>query len=54
MWSMIAIVLCGWFGLNAAFVAIRLYMTADRATHSGHDFVHYPRLVPRGSYIDAA
>jgi hypothetical protein len=45
MWSWITIVLAGWLGLNAAFVAIRLYITADRGTHAGHDFVRYPRPV---------
>jgi hypothetical protein len=39
MLSTIMIVLAIWFGLNAAFVAIRFYITAER------DFVRYPRTV---------
>jgi hypothetical protein len=41
----IMIALAAWLGLNAAFVAIRLYLTADRASHAEHEFVGYPRLV---------
>jgi hypothetical protein len=45
MSSTIVISLAAWWGLNAAFVAIRLYATADHASRSGRDFVGYPRLV---------
>lgn len=41
----IAILLVAWLGLNAAFVALRLYVTADRLSYAEHDFVGYPRLV---------
>jgi hypothetical protein len=45
MLSTIMIVLAIWLGLNAAFVAIRFYITADQAAHAKHDFVRYPRAV---------
>jgi len=41
----IMIALAAWLGLNAAFVAIRFYLTADRASHVEHEFIRYPKLV---------
>jgi hypothetical protein len=37
MTSTIAILLSAWLGLNAAFVALRLYITADRASNAKQD-----------------
>lgn len=48
MLSTIMIVLTIWLGLNAAFVAIRFYITAERSAHAEHDFVRYPRAVNVG------
>ena len=45
MSSTIIIVLAAWLGLNAAFVAIRIYLTADRTSRAEHDLGRYPRLV---------
>jgi hypothetical protein len=45
MLSTITIMLTIWLGLNAAFAAIRFYVTADQATHAEHDLVRYPRPV---------
>ena len=45
MTSTIAILLALWLGSNAVFVALRLYVTADRAPHAERDFVGYPRVV---------
>jgi hypothetical protein len=45
MLSTIMIALAAWLGLNAAFVAIRFYLTADRTSHAEREFVRYPRLV---------
>jgi hypothetical protein len=45
MLSTITIMLVAWLGLNAAFVAIRFYLAADRSSHGEHDLVRYPRLV---------
>jgi hypothetical protein len=45
MTSMIAILLGLWLGSNALLVALRLYVTADRAPHAERDLVGYPRLV---------
>lgn len=44
MSSTITILLAGWLGLNAAFIAIRFYITADQA-RAEHDLGRYPRLV---------
>ena len=41
----IMILLAAWLGLNAAFVAIRFYITADQASHAEQDLVRYPKLV---------
>ena len=43
--SMIVILLAAWLGLNAAFVAIRFYITADQTSRAEHDLGRYPRLV---------
>jgi hypothetical protein len=48
MLSTIMIVLAIWLGLNAAFVAIRIYITADQAARAEHDFVRSPRAVNAG------
>ena len=48
MLSTIMIVLAIWLGLNAAFVAIRFYITADQAAHGEREFVRYPRAVNAG------
>jgi hypothetical protein len=45
MTSMIAILLGLWLGSNVVLVALRLYVTADRAPHAKRDFAGYPRLV---------
>ena len=45
MLSTITILLAGWVGLNAAFVAMRFYITADRTSRAEHDLVRYPRPV---------
>ena len=45
MLSTIMIALAAWLGLNAAFVAIRFHLTADRDSHVEREFVRYPRLV---------
>jgi hypothetical protein len=45
MLSTITILLAIWLGLNAAFVAIRFYFTADQAARAERDFVRYPRAV---------
>lgn len=45
MSSTIIILLAAWLGLNAAFVAIRFYITADRTSRAEHDLGEYPRLV---------
>jgi hypothetical protein len=45
MTSTIAILLSAWLGSNIAFVALRLYATAHRASNARRDFVRYPRLV---------
>jgi hypothetical protein len=45
MLSTIVIVLAIWLGLNAAFVAMRLYITAERSAHAEHEFIRYPRAV---------
>ncbi len=45
MLSTIMIVLAIWLGLNAAFVAIRLYITADQAAHAEYDFARHPRAI---------
>jgi hypothetical protein len=37
--------LASWLGLNVAFVAIRLYVTADPTSDTSADLVRYPRLV---------
>jgi hypothetical protein len=42
MTSMIAILLGLWLGSNAVFLALRLYVTADRAPRAERG---YPRLV---------
>lgn len=45
MLSTITILLAAWVGLNAAFVAMRFYITADRTSRAEHDLVRYPRPV---------
>ena len=45
MSSTIIILLAAWLGLNAAFVAIRFYITADQTSRAEHDLGRYPRLV---------
>jgi hypothetical protein len=45
MTSTIAILLLAWLGSNAAFVALRFYVGADRSAHAKQDFDGYPRLV---------
>lgn len=45
MLSMITILLVAWLGVNAAFVAIRFYITADQTSHDEHDVARYPKLV---------
>lgn len=45
MLSTIIILLAAWLGLNAAFVAIRFYRTADHASRAERDLRPYPRLV---------
>ncbi len=45
MLSTIMIVLGGWLGLNAAFVAIRFFFSPARAAHAERDLVRYPRVV---------
>ena len=44
MLSTILILLATWLGLNAAFVAIRFYITADQKSHAERDLVR-PKLV---------
>jgi hypothetical protein len=39
MSSMIIILVAAWLGLNAAFVAMRLYLTADNAPRADTNFV---------------
>jgi hypothetical protein len=41
----IAILLSAWLGSNAAFVALRFYVGADRSAHPKQDVIGYPRLV---------
>jgi hypothetical protein len=41
----IAILLLGWLASNAAFVALRFYVTADQPSNARQDFVGYPKLV---------
>ncbi len=41
----VGIVLAVWLGLNLAFVAIRLYVTANHASRTKRDLIRYPRLV---------
>jgi hypothetical protein len=41
----VVILLASWLGLNVAFVAIRLYVTADPTPDTSVDLVRYPRLV---------
>jgi hypothetical protein len=43
--STIIILLAAWLGLNAAFVAIRFYITANQQSHADHELGRYPRLV---------
>lgn len=43
--STIIILLCAWLVLNAAFVAIRFYITANQQAQAEHDLGRYPRLV---------
>lgn len=42
---MLSILLVAWLVVNAAFVAIRFYITADRTSHGEHDASRYPKLV---------
>jgi hypothetical protein len=41
----IAILLAAWLGLNAAFVAVRYYMTVGQTSPADGDLVRYPRPV---------
>jgi len=41
----VAIVLAVWLGLNVAFVAMRLYVTAHHTPLGERDFVRRPTLV---------
>ena len=41
----IAILLAAWLGLNAAFVAIRFYITAGQISPADGDLARYPRRV---------
>ena len=41
----IAIILAVWLGLNVAFVAIRLYVTADPTSHAKRNTIRHPKLV---------
>jgi len=43
--ELIAILLAAWLVLNAAFVAIRFYVTADQTSGAEPDLLRYPRLV---------
>ena len=45
MSSTVIILLLVWVGLNAGFVAIRLYAGADRRLHGKPDLVRFPRLL---------
>jgi hypothetical protein len=45
MASTIAILLAAWLALNAAFVAIRFYVSTDHTSHAEPDLVRYPRLL---------
>ena len=45
MVSTVVTVLAAWFGLNVAFVAIRLYFGADQASAVEDEFGRYPRIV---------
>jgi hypothetical protein len=45
MSPMMIILVAAWLGLNAAFVALRLYLTVDDALGGDTDFVGYPKLV---------
>jgi hypothetical protein len=41
----IIVLLAAWFGLNVAFVVMRFYVTAGRASRAKPDIIGYPRLV---------
>jgi hypothetical protein len=41
----VGIFLAAWLGLNAAFVAIRFYIAADRTSNAEGDLVRYPRVI---------
>jgi hypothetical protein len=43
--STIIILLCAWLVLNAAFVAIRFYITANQDSQAEQDLGRYPRLI---------
>jgi hypothetical protein len=43
--STIITLLCVWLGLNAAFVAIRFYVTADPQSQAERDHSRYPRPI---------
>ena len=43
--STIIILLCAWLVLNAAFVAIRFYITANQESQAEQDLGRYPRLI---------
>jgi hypothetical protein len=45
MSSTAIILLLVWLGLNAGFVAIRLYAAADRRSDCKPDLVRFPRLL---------
>jgi hypothetical protein len=41
----VVILLASWLGLNVAFVAIRLYVTADPTSDTSADLIRYPRSI---------
>ncbi|SHJ84683.1 hypothetical protein SAMN05444159_1671 [Bradyrhizobium lablabi] len=45
MTSTIVLGLAGWLALNAAFVAVRLYVSSNGMAHSDNLRPRYPKLV---------
>jgi hypothetical protein len=45
MMSTTVLLLASWLGLNAAFVAVRLYLTSDDGTPAADNLIRFPRLV---------
>ncbi len=41
----IIVLLAAWLGLNVAFAAVRIYVTANRGLHDELDVVSYSTLV---------